>query len=161
MHTCIPQQYTTIFIKFFSSQTYREGIVKLKLFLIMLIWVMSPLEIEYLKKRALTGGSADLFTLNFHSTQWHAIRLDWFRFCLFVQWRINLWGLSNVQTILVEKKLWYHLTHSWGNKGIHTFFNGIISKVNVIAPLDFEPAYYDVPVQLVSHYVPIWKRMSY
>ena len=38
------------------------------------------------------------------------------------------------------------------DEGIHTFFKGISPKVNVIARLEFELAYYDIIVQHVSHY---------
>ena len=34
-----------------------------------------------------------------------------------------------------------------GNKDVHTFSKGISAKVNVIARLEFELAYYDVIVQ--------------
>ena len=30
-------------------------------------------------------------------------------------------GLFNVKAIIVEEQLWYYLTHSWEDKGIHTF----------------------------------------
>ena len=38
------------------------------------------------------------------------------------------------------------------NKDVHTFPKGISPKVNVIARLEFELAYYDVTVHYVSHY---------
>ena len=38
------------------------------------------------------------------------------------------------------------------DKGVHAFPKGINPKVNVIAQLEFELAYYDVAVQYVSHY---------
>ena len=38
-------------------------------------------------------------------------------------------------------------------KGIHTFPKVISPKVNLIARLDFERAYYDYAVQHISHYV--------
>ena len=37
----------------------------------------------------------------------------------------------------------YYLTHSWEDKGVHTFPKGICPKVNVIARLEYELAYYD------------------
>ena len=40
----------------------------------------------------------------------------------------------------------------WGYKRVYTHPKGICSKVNVIALLDFELAYYDVTVQHISHY---------
>ena len=41
---------------------------------------------------------------------------------------------------------------STGNKGIHTFPDGISLKVSIITPLEFELPYYDITVQLISHY---------
>ena len=35
------------------------------------------------------------------------------------------------------------LNHSWEEKGVHTFPKGICPKVNVIARLEYELAYYD------------------
>ena len=43
----------------------------------------------------------------------------------------------------------YYLTHSWV---VSTFSKGIRPKVNVIAELEFELAYYNVPIKHVSHY---------
>ena len=37
----------------------------------------------------------------------------------------------------------YYLTHSWEHKRVHTFQKGICPKVNVIARLEYELAYYD------------------
>ena len=39
-----------------------------------------------------------------------------------------------------------------GDKGVHTFFKGVSSKVIVIARWEFELAYIVVTVQYVSHY---------
>ena len=44
------------------------------------------------------------------------------------------------------------LTHSWEEKGVHTFPKGISLKVNVIARLEFELAYYDSAVQRFNYY---------
>ena len=45
------------------------------------------------------------------------------------------------------------LTHSWReNKGVHTFPKGICPKVNVIARLEYELAYYDSAVHRFNHY---------
>ena len=41
----------------------------------------------------------------------------------------------------------HYLTHSWEDKGIHTFPNGIFPKVNVIPRLEFELAHNDSAVQ--------------
>ena len=44
-------------------------------------------------------------------------------------------------------------THSWReNKGVHTFPKGICPKVNVIARLEYELAYYDSAVHRFNHY---------
>ena len=44
-------------------------------------------------------------------------------------------------------------THSWReNKGVHTFPKGICPKVNVIARLEYELAYYDSAVHRFIHY---------
>ena len=41
-----------------------------------------------------------------------------------------------------------------GNKGSRSFPKDIRPKMNVIAPLEFEPAYYDVVTPSVSYYAP-------
>ena len=43
-------------------------------------------------------------------------------------------------------------THSWEDKGVHTFPKGICPKENVIARLEFELAYYDSVVHRFNHY---------
>ena len=53
--------------------------------------------------------------------------------------------LFNALSILLEQ-WWYYLTHSWEDKGVHTFPKGICPKVDVIARLEFELAYYDSAV---------------
>ena len=59
--------------------------------------------------------------------------------------------LFNAKAIL-EEQWWYYLIHSWEDKGVHTFPKGICLKVNVIARLEFELAYYDSAVQRFNHY---------
>ena len=44
------------------------------------------------------------------------------------------------------------LTHGWEDKGVHTFPKGICPKVNVIARLEYELAYYDSTVYRINHY---------
>ena len=61
--------------------------------------------------------------------------------------------LFNAKAILQEEQLWYYLTHSWEVKGVHTFPKGICPKVNVIARLEYELAYYDSAVQRFNHYI--------
>ena len=46
----------------------------------------------------------------------------------------------------------YYLTHSWEDKGVHTFPKGICPKLNVIARLEYELAYYDSAVHRFNHY---------
>ena len=58
------------------------------------------------------------------------------------------------KVIFIEKQLRYNLTHGCrGDKVVHIFLNSIDPKVNVIAQLEFELTYYDVPVQHVSHHI--------
>ena len=45
-----------------------------------------------------------------------------------------------------------YLTHSRENKGVHTFPKGICPKVNVIARLEFELAYYDSTTHPFNYY---------
>ena len=69
---------------------------------------------------------------------------DWFG--SFV--RINLCRLFNAK----EEQYWCYLTHSWEDKGVHTFPNGICPKVNIITRLEFELAYCDSAVHRFNHY---------
>ena len=64
----------------------------------------------------------------------------------------NLLGLSNTKSILLEERWWYYLTHSREDRLFHAFPKVICSKVNVIALLEFELAYYDSAVQRFNHY---------
>ena len=59
----------------------------------------------------------------------------------------TLFRLFNAKAILLEEQYWYYLTHSWEDKGVRTFPKGICPKVNVIARLEYELAYYDSAVQ--------------
>ena len=65
---------------------------------------------------------------------------------------MNLCRLFNAKAILVEEQSWYYLTHSWEDKGVHNFPKGICPKVNVIARLEYELAYYDSAVHRFNHY---------
>ena len=51
---------------------------------------------------------------------------------------MNLHGLSNAKTVLLEEQHWCSLTYNSGEKGVHTFPKDINPKVNVIAQLEFE-----------------------
>ena len=61
----------------------------------------------------------------------------------------TLFRLFNAKAILLEEQ--YYLTHSWEDKGVHTFPQGICPKVNIIARLENELAYYDSTVHHCNH----------
>ena len=58
----------------------------------------------------------------------------------------------DARAIFVEEQLWYYLTHSWEDKGVHAYPKGICEIMKMIAWLEFELAYYDIAVQHISHY---------
>ena len=62
------------------------------------------------------------------------------------------WLFNAKAILLVEEQYWYYLTHSWEDKGVHTFPKGICPKVNIIAQLEFELAYYNSAVHRFNHY---------
>ena len=43
-------------------------------------------------------------------------------------------------------------THSWEDRGVHTFPKGVCLKVNIIARLEFKLTYYDSTVPRFNHY---------
>ena len=57
-----------------------------------------------------------------------------------------------------------YLIYSWEDKGVHTFPKGICPKVNVIARLKYELAYYDSAVHRFNHYttmtLPLWSCVN-
>ena len=67
-------------------------------------------------------------------------------------WHINRCSLFNAEAILLEQQSWYYLTHSWEDKGVHTFPKGNFPEVNIIARLEYELAYYDSAVHRFNHY---------
>ena len=67
--------------------------------------------------------------------------------------------LFNAKAILLEEQSWYYLTHSWEDKGFHTFPKGICPKVNVIARLEYELADFDSSVHHFNHYT-TWILLS-
>ena len=75
-----------------------------------------------------------------------------FLFGFFVLWHINLCRLFNAKAVLLVEQLWYYLTYSWDDRGVHTFPKGICLKVNVLARLEYELAYYDSAVHRFNHY---------
>ena len=64
----------------------------------------------------------------------------------------TLFRLFNAKAILLEEHKWCYLTHSWEDKGVHIFPKGICPKVNVIARLEYELAYFDSAVNRFNHY---------
>ena len=101
--------------------------------------------------------------------QWYYLTHSWedkgvhtFPKCIFPKVNIGLVSLFNgistlnrlfnAKDILLEEQQWYYLTHSWEDKGVHTFPKGICPKVNVIARLEYELAYYDSAVHRFNHY---------
>ena len=64
----------------------------------------------------------------------------------------TLFRLFNAKAILLEEQQWYYSTHSWEDKRVHTFPKGICPKVNVIARLEYELAYYDSAVHRFNLY---------
>ena len=80
------------------------------------------------------------------------IGLVWFGLVSLFNGISTLFRLFNAKAILQEEQQWYYLTHSWEDKGVHTFPKGICPKVNVIARLEYELAYYDSAVHRFNHY---------
>ena len=60
--------------------------------------------------------------------------------------------LFNAEAIFLEEQKCYYLTHSWGNKGVRTFPNGISQKVNVIKRLACKLDYYKSAAHRFNHY---------
>ena len=59
----------------------------------------------------------------------------------------------NLSLVLFTNPSVQLFTHSWReNKGVHTFPKDICLKVNVIARLEYELAYYDSAVHSFNHY---------
>ena len=59
--------------------------------------------------------------------------------------------VNNAKAIPLEEQSWYYLTHSWEDKGVHTFPKGICLKVNIIARLEYELTYYDLTITSQGH----------
>ena len=90
--------------------------------------------------------------IGFQNTHTHTHTIFFARFGFFVQRHINRRKLFHAKFILQEEHLWYYLTYSWKDKGVHTFPKGISPKVNVVAQLEFELANYDSAVHRLNHY---------
>ena len=85
-------------------------------------------------------------TEEFDQTHWTYLSLMvWFGLVSLFNGISTLFRLFNAKSILLEEQSWYYLTHSWEDKGVHTFPKGICPKVNAIA-------YYDSAVQRFNHY---------
>ena len=54
--------------------------------------------------------------------------------------------------MLQVEQQWCYLTHSWEEKGVHTFPKGIFPKVIIIARLEYEFAYYNSGVKRFNPY---------
>ena len=78
--------------------------------------------------------------------------LVWFGLVSLFNGISTLFRLFNAKAILLEEQLWYYLTHSWEDKGVHTLPKRICPKVNVIARQEYELAYYDSAVHRFNHY---------
>ena len=75
--------------------------------------------------------------------------------CVCLVWFLCLMAhqLFNAKAFLQEQSL-YYLTHRWEDKRVHTFPKGICPKVNVIARLEYQLAYYNSTVHHFNHYTP-------
>ena len=85
---------------------------------------------------------------------------NWF---LGIWWHINLCGLFDTKTILVEEQQLYYLNYSWEDKGVRTFLKCISPRVNVIEWLEFELAYfegYSSTLTITSQGFPSHKKIS-
>ena len=74
---------------------------------------------------------------------------DWFGLASLFNGISTLFRLFDAKAILLEEQ--YYLTHSWEDKEVHTFPKGICPKVNIIARLENELAYYDSAVHRFNH----------
>ena len=76
-------------------------------------------------------------------------------------WFLCFNGISTFVGYLMPKQFFeknrklYYLTHSWEDKGVHTFPTGIWPKMDFIARLEFELAFYDFAVHRFHHYTTI------
>ena len=78
--------------------------------------------------------------------------LVWFGLISLFNGISTLCRLFNAIAILLEEQVWYYLTHSWEDRGVHTFPKSICLKVNVIARLEYELTYYNSIVHHFNHY---------
>ena len=87
-----------------------------------------------------------------HRFNHYTMRTPTLNFCLVSLFNgiSTLFKLFNAKAILLEEQS--YLTHSWEDKGVHTFLKGICPKADVIARLEYELAYYDSAVHRFNHY---------
>ena len=71
----------------------------------------------------------------------------------FLMWKVTQ------EASLPQRQKWYYLTHNFGKRELAPF-PWVSPKVNVIARLEFELAYYNVTIQHVSHYT-TWPAPSF
>ena len=69
-----------------------------------------------------------------------------------VSMHINLCRLLKTKAILLEEQVWYYLIHSWEDKVVYTSSKSISPKVNVIAWVEIQHAYYDSTDNHFNHY---------
>ena len=110
----------------------------------MCLWNIFFLEMSWL----------EVTVINFTCFIYH----DWFGLVSLFNGISTLFRLFNAKAILLEEHYWYYLTHSWEDKGVHTFPKGICPKVNVIARLEYELAYYDSAVHRFNRYTTSWSK---
>ena len=84
--------------------------------------------------------------------KWVVVVVGWFGLVSLFNGISTFLGYFNAKAILLEEQQWYYLTHSWEDKGVYIFPKGICLKVNVIAQLEYELAYYNSAVHRFNHY---------
>ena len=109
---------------------------------------LTPIIIAMVNWVTVCGGWKNVIRGRFNEVALH-IDIVWF---LCLNGISTLFRLFNAKAILLEEQYWYYLTHSWEDKGAHTFPKGICPKVNVIARLEYELASYDSAVHRFNHY---------
>ena len=70
--------------------------------------------------------------------------------------RLMIWLMAYQSSYLMPKPTLHKnnsdTTYSWDNKRVHTFPKGISPKMNAIAQLEFELAFFEAADQHFSHY---------
>ena len=107
------------------------------------------IQVQYLVPRFFYETRVLIFLKNLKGKSVHSW---WFGLVSLFNGISTVFRLFNAKAILLEEQWRYYLTHSWEDKGVHTFPKGICPKVNVIARLEHELAYYDSAVHRFNHY---------